>query len=144
MSNCKPVTTPLNSHFKLSAKSCPASEEEIEKISHVPYSNVVRNLMCAMVCTRLNLSYAISVVSRYIHNPGKDHREAMKWIFHYVKGFFSIGVYCLTSLRLQPMMLQDLLTLIMVEILIIGVLLLATSSLYVRVLSLGKHPYSLL
>ena len=64
MSNCKPVTTPLNSHFKLSAKSCPASEEEIEKMSHVPYSTVVGSLMHVMVCTRPDLAYAVSVVSR--------------------------------------------------------------------------------
>ena len=38
--------------------------------------SVVGGLMYAMVCTRRDLSHAMSVVSRYIHNPGKDHWEA--------------------------------------------------------------------
>ena len=52
MSKCKPVTTPLATHFKLSAESYRAYEEEIEKMSHVPYSSAIGSLMFAMVCTR--------------------------------------------------------------------------------------------
>ena len=73
MSNCKPVTTPLAAHFKLSVESCPASEVEIEKMSYVPYSSAVGSLMYAMVCTRHDLAYAVSMVSRHMHNLGKDH-----------------------------------------------------------------------
>jgi len=73
MNNYKPVTTPLAAHFKVSPKCCPASEEEIEKMSHVPYSSTVRSLMYATVCTRPDLAYAVSVGSYYMHNPGKDH-----------------------------------------------------------------------
>jgi len=39
-----------------------------------------------MCCTRPNLSYVVSAVSRFIHNPGKDHWDTEKWILHYVKG----------------------------------------------------------
>jgi len=42
-------------------------------MSHVPYSSAVGSLMYAMVCTRPDLSHAVSVVSRYMHNPGRDH-----------------------------------------------------------------------
>lgn len=55
-------------------------------MSNVPYSSIVGSLMYAMMCTRANLSYAISLVSRYMHNSGKDHWEAVKWIIRYVKG----------------------------------------------------------
>ena len=34
--------------------------------------------MYAMVCTRPDLSHAVSVVSKYMHNPRKDHWEAVK------------------------------------------------------------------
>ena len=78
MINYKLVTTPLATHFKLSAKSCPVSKEEIEKKSHVPYSSVIGSLMYAMVCTRSDLAYVISVVSCYMHNLDKDHWEGMK------------------------------------------------------------------
>ena len=40
-------------------------------MSDVPYSSAVSSLMCAMVCTRPDLSHAVCVVSRYMHNPEK-------------------------------------------------------------------------
>ena len=78
MGNYKAVSTPFAAHFKLSAESCPRFEEDIEKMSHVPYFSAVGSLMYAMVYTRPDLSHAVSVASRYMHNPGRDHWEAMK------------------------------------------------------------------
>ena len=46
-------------------------------MSQVPYSSVVGSLMYAMVCTRPNPAYGISVVSRFMSSPGKTHWEAM-------------------------------------------------------------------
>ena len=65
--------TPLVKHFKLPFKSCPQSEEDMKKICNVPYSNAVGTIMYAIVCTRPNRSYAVNMVSRYMHKPGKDH-----------------------------------------------------------------------
>jgi len=73
MSNCKLVATPLAIQFKLSDESCPTSAMKIEKMSHVLYSSVTGSLMYAMVCTRSNLAYAVSMASCYMHNHGKDH-----------------------------------------------------------------------
>jgi ATP-binding cassette subfamily B (MDR/TAP) protein 1 len=42
-------------------------------MSKVPYSSAVGSLMYAMVCSRSDLSYAMSLVSRYMSNPGKEH-----------------------------------------------------------------------
>ena len=67
-------------------------------MSNVPYSSTVGSLMYAMICTRPDLSHTVSVVSRYMHNPGKDHWEAVKWILRYVKG--SIGTVSYTHLTL--------------------------------------------
>ena len=69
----KPVTTPLAPHFKLSALLSPSSDEEREYMSQVPYASLVGSLMYAMVCTRPDISQAVSMVSRYMHNPGKTH-----------------------------------------------------------------------
>ncbi|GKC38558.1 hypothetical protein Tco_1050942 [Tanacetum coccineum] len=45
-----------------------------------------------MVCTRPDLAHAVSVVSRYMHNPGKMHWEAVKCILRYLKGTSNIGL----------------------------------------------------
>ncbi|GJW65930.1 retrovirus-related pol polyprotein from transposon TNT 1-94 [Tanacetum coccineum] len=92
MSSCKPVPTPLAPHFKLSSHECPKSEEDKEDMSRVPYSSAVGSLMYAMVCTRPDLAHAVSVVSRYMHNPGKIHWEAVKCILRYLKGTSNIGL----------------------------------------------------
>lgn len=39
-----------------------------------------------MICTRSDLAYAISLVSRFMSNSGKEHWLALKWILRYVKG----------------------------------------------------------
>lgn len=49
-------------------------------MSHVPYSSAVGSIMYTMVCTRPNISQAVSVVSRYMANPSKEHLQVVKWI----------------------------------------------------------------
>jgi len=61
-------------------------------MSNVPYSSVVGSLMYAMACTRPDLSYVVSVVSRYMHNPRKHHGEVVKWIVRYVKSTVDKGL----------------------------------------------------
>ena len=61
-------------------------------MSKVPYSNVVGNLMYVMVCTRPDISHAIGTVSRYMHNPGKEHWQAVKWILRYIKKTLDVGL----------------------------------------------------
>ena len=39
-----------------------------------------------------DLAYAVSIVSRFMHNPGKAHWEAVKWIFRYLKGYPDLGL----------------------------------------------------
>uniref|UniRef100_A0A3Q7IGY0 Reverse transcriptase Ty1/copia-type domain-containing protein n=1 Tax=Solanum lycopersicum TaxID=4081 RepID=A0A3Q7IGY0_SOLLC len=64
MDKAKVVSTPLAMHFKLSTKQCPSSDDEKEDMKKVPYASAVGSLMYAMVCTRLDISHAVGVVSR--------------------------------------------------------------------------------
>jgi hypothetical protein len=73
MQNAKPISTPLDSHFKLTKEMCSKTQEEIEYMSRVPYSSTVGNLMYVMICTRLDIAHAVGVVRRYMNNPGKEH-----------------------------------------------------------------------
>ena len=52
-------------------------DADIEYMSRVPYSSAVGSLMYAMVCSRPDLSYALSVVSRYMANPEKEHWKSV-------------------------------------------------------------------
>ena len=64
MFDAKTVTTPLASHFKLSNKQAPQSEEEIQKMDTLRYANVVGSIMYTMMCTRPDLAYSLSILSR--------------------------------------------------------------------------------
>lgn len=57
----------------------------------IPYANAVGCLIHLMVCTRPDLAYAVSIVSRYLANPGKEHWQAAKWIFRYLNGSIQVG-----------------------------------------------------
>ncbi|GJV77649.1 hypothetical protein Tco_1509233 [Tanacetum coccineum] len=70
VNNGKAVSVPLGTHFKVSLKDCPSSDWDVERMSKVPYANAVGRLMYLMVCTRPDIVYAVSIVSRYLANPG--------------------------------------------------------------------------
>ena len=86
MHDAKSVSTPIAPHFKLSSSHCPSNDEEFEYMSRVPYSTVVGSLMYAMVYSFPDLSSAMSVVSRYMANRGKENWKVVQWIFRYLHG----------------------------------------------------------
>ncbi|GJT05730.1 retrovirus-related pol polyprotein from transposon TNT 1-94 [Tanacetum coccineum] len=65
-------------------------DKEVKYLKTVPYSSAVRSLMYVMVCTRQDLAHAVSVVTRFIANPGKAHWKVVKWILRYIKGASNI------------------------------------------------------
>ena len=84
MYDAKLVSPPLAAHFRLSSALCPVSDDDIEYISRVPYSSEVGQLMYVMVYFHPDLSHALSVVSRYMASLGKQHWNAVQWIFRYL------------------------------------------------------------
>ncbi|GJW77490.1 retrotransposon protein, putative, ty1-copia subclass [Tanacetum coccineum] len=90
--NGKLVQMPLGGHFKLSLKDCPVRDCDVKRMSKVPYANAVGSLMYLMVCMRPDIAYAVSVVSRYLTNPGRNHCEAVKWILKYLRGTVNMGL----------------------------------------------------
>nr|GEX00331.1 retrovirus-related Pol polyprotein from transposon TNT 1-94 [Tanacetum cinerariifolium] len=84
--NEKSVKMPLGGHFKLSLKDCPGRDCNVERMK-VTYENVVGSLMYLMLCTRADIAYVVSVISRYLENPGKNHWEALKWILKYLRDY---------------------------------------------------------
>ncbi|KAK8696668.1 hypothetical protein V6N13_001800 [Hibiscus sabdariffa] len=46
--------------------------QERERMSRIPYASAIRSIMYAMICTRPDLSYALSMTSRYQAKPGEE------------------------------------------------------------------------
>ena len=55
-------------------------------MSNQTYIDIPSLLMYAMVCSHPDLSHTLSVASRYMANPGKEHWKAVQWIFRYLRG----------------------------------------------------------
>ncbi|VFQ69832.1 unnamed protein product [Cuscuta campestris] len=52
---------------------------------YVHYASAIGSIMYAMVCTRLDVTFALSVTSRYQSNPGESHWMAVKNILKYFR-----------------------------------------------------------
>ncbi|KAK9043308.1 hypothetical protein V6N11_071654 [Hibiscus sabdariffa] len=44
-------------------------------MSQIPYASAIGSIMYAMICTRPDLSYALSMTSRYQANPSEGEEE---------------------------------------------------------------------
>jgi hypothetical protein len=96
MEDCKAIGVPLDPKMKL--KKNVNKDDEMVK---VPYQQAVGSLMYAMLCTRPDLAYPISVVSQHMANPSLEHWIAVKRIFRYLQGTLRF------KLRFGGLSLQD-------------------------------------
>ncbi len=58
-----------------------------------PYHSMVSSLMYAMISTRPDLAFAISVVCKFLKSPKKIHCEIVKHIYQYVRGNLNYKLY---------------------------------------------------
>jgi hypothetical protein len=73
MEECKPIGVPLDPKVKLQRNANGNDESK-----GFPYQQVVGSLMYAMLCTRPDLAYPISVLSQHMANPNMEHWMAVK------------------------------------------------------------------
>ena len=64
----------------------------MEDMLSVPYSSAIGSIMYIMICTRPDLAHSISLLSKYMSNPGREHWEAVKWLLKYIKGTLTEGL----------------------------------------------------
>lgn len=73
MESSKKGFLPMSHGIKLSKTQCPSTTDEQSRMSAIMYASAVGSIMYAMICTRPDVSYALSVVSRYQADPGEIH-----------------------------------------------------------------------
>ncbi|CAI7786078.1 unnamed protein product [Closterium sp. NIES-54] len=87
MSQAKPVSTPLLANHKLTAPAVPAPSSELRS-----YPELVGSLMYAMMCTRPDLAYPLSFLSRFV---GLGHHTDVHWaaakhVLRYLRATFDL------------------------------------------------------
>ncbi|KAL0427345.1 UNVERIFIED_CONTAM: Retrovirus-related Pol polyprotein from transposon TNT 1-94 [Sesamum latifolium] len=65
MEHSKRGVLPMRHGIKLSKKQSPKTDEELKRMSNIPYALAVGSIQYAVQCTRPDVAYALSVTSRY-------------------------------------------------------------------------------
>nr|GEU39626.1 retrotransposon protein, putative, Ty1-copia subclass [Tanacetum cinerariifolium] len=71
-------TTFLNGKLKEDVFMAQPEDDELDKMSRVLYASAIRSIMYAMTCTRPDISFALSMVSRHQQNPSEGHWTTVK------------------------------------------------------------------
>jgi len=79
--NVKPVTMPMDPSMHFSTSQSPKTTQEFAKMKDKPYREAVGSLMYVLLGTRPDITYTVSVLSKYADNPGLVHWNAVKHIF---------------------------------------------------------------
>ena len=87
MSECHPVTTPLDASNKLFPLL--NGEETIDK--HL-YRSVIGSLLHLAIVSRPDIATAVGMVARHVEKPGQRHWMAVKCILRYLKGTVTHGL----------------------------------------------------
>ena len=76
---------PMSHGTHLSKDLCPSTSDQRGRMSKVPYASAIGSIMYAMLCTRPDVSFALSMTSRYQQDPGEGHWTAVKNILKYLR-----------------------------------------------------------
>ena len=85
MQDSKRGYLPLSHGISLSKTQCPTNDEERKRMDKIPYASAIGSIMYAMLCTRPDVSYALSATSRFQSDPGESHWTAVKNILKYLR-----------------------------------------------------------
>ena len=89
MSDCKPVSTPMETATKLRRHY---TGEVIESFNDQSYRTAVGMLLYLTIGSRPDIAFAVGSIARYQATPEKEHWEVVKRILRYLKGTMNYGI----------------------------------------------------
>ncbi|XP_076620058.1 uncharacterized protein LOC143341211 [Colletes latitarsis] len=88
MSNCKPVSTPLDLNRKLRKET----ENSGEYHKDLPFRELLGSLMYLAVATRPDIAHAVGALSQFNNCFNKTHWVEAKRVLRYLKGTSDVGL----------------------------------------------------
>ncbi|KAK8936826.1 hypothetical protein KSP39_PZI012397 [Platanthera zijinensis] len=92
-SGCKPSDTPMDVNHKL----CAQASDSDHLLQNPEYYRRLVGKLIYLTVTRPDISFAVGLVSRYMHSPRKSHLQAVERILRYLKNAPGQGLVYRTS-----------------------------------------------
>ena len=89
MENCAPKATPMNNSLRLDSEF---AGDLLDEESKERYQSAVGSLIYLMLGTRPDISFAVSILSRFTAFPRTKHEEALHHLFRYLRATPKIGI----------------------------------------------------
>jgi transposase InsO family protein len=88
------AATPMDPKVKLTKADCPTAEEAATMADEQSrYRSVVASLIYFSLWCRPDISFAVSALARFMHNPGATHQTALKRVLRYLFANASLGLH---------------------------------------------------
>ena len=93
MDNCKPASTPIvDAMSMVILNKDTTSQKRLSRELHSSYRSGVGGLLYLARCTRPDISFAISFLSRFLSDPFYCHWNALLRVFAYLRGTTKFGI----------------------------------------------------
>ena len=89
MRECKPCSTPIDTHAKMSADGV--------LVADPTHFHSIAGTLQYLTFTHPDLTYAVQQVCLYMHDPREPHLAAMKRILRYIQGTLDLGFHLLRT-----------------------------------------------
>ena len=114
LTGAKKTLIPINPHTHYLMKQCPSTITQVAHMRGVLYCKVIRSILWLTVISRLDMAYAVGVLSQFMQNLGQAHWDAVKRVISYLgstkelwltfggKGQVNLQGYCDSDWASQP------------------------------------------
>ncbi|KAE8880335.1 Retrovirus-related Pol polyprotein from transposon TNT 1-94 [Phytophthora fragariae] len=90
--DAKEVVNQCESGMKLTKMQSPTTNAERQAMKTKPYRSLIGCLLYITTCTRPDMAYIVTQLSRFLENPGQQHWKAAIRVLRYLKSTKDLGI----------------------------------------------------